>query len=186
MNLSPSPFRAALAGAIFAIAAGASAATASAQGISPNPGTGTGNGDRITANIVARELRAMGLPAEINTDNRGMPRVSTTIDNYKWAIFFYGCQREGEVGDRQCLSIQFFSGYTMTNPVSSITMNKWNTENRYARGYAFANNRGETGARIEVDASFGGTGADPAKMFRVYFNIMRHQTKEFRKLINFN
>ena len=31
-----------------------------------------------------------------------------------------------------------------------------------------------------------GTGADPARMFRAYFSMMKHQTTEFRKLINFN
>lgn len=192
MNIATTPLRARFAGAALALAlaAGPAGIAAAQQGISPNPGgpatTESGVNDRITANIVARELRALGLPAEVGTDNRGQPRVSTTVDGYKWAIFFYGCQNGGEAADRPCLSIQFFSGYTMNNPVSALTMNKWNTENRYARGYSFTNNRGETGARLEVDAAFGNTGGDPAKTFRIYFNIMKHQAAQFRKLINFN
>ena len=41
-------------------------------------------------------------------------------------------------------------------------------------------------ARISMDVMFSGTGADPARMFRAYFSMMKHQTTEFRKLINFN
>ena len=146
------------------------------------PSTGS---DRITAEIVARELRAMGLPAEVSAASDGDPRISTTVDNFKWAIFFYGCAKDGELAQRQCLSIQFFAGYSVTQPVSSLTMNKWNTENRYTRGYTASTDSGPA-ARISMDVMFGNTGADPAKNFRAYFNMMKYQTAQFRKLINFN
>lgn len=151
-----------------------------------DPGARRGSSDRITAALVMRELQAMGLPAELGTDTRGMPRVSTTVDGYKWAIFFYGCTPGASQADRECVSLQFFSGYTMNAKIPMEKMNKWNTENRYARGYLFVNDDGRGGARIEVDAVFEGTGADPAMMFRAYFKIMKHQVGEFRRLINFS
>lgn len=154
----------------------------------PGPPAGeqptTGASDRITAGIVARELRAMGLPAEVNTDSGGDPRIATTVDGYKWAIFFYGCPKTGDLEQRQCLSLQLFSGYTLQQPASSFTMNKWNSENRYTRGYTGTSDQGPA-ARISMDVMFGNTGADPVRNFRAYFNMMKHQNAEFRKLINF-
>jgi len=152
---------------------------------SDQPPPSPGGTDRITADIVARELKAMGLEAEISAASDGDPRISTTVDNYKWAIFFYGCAKEGELSQRSCLSLQFFSGYGMQQPVSAMTMNKWNAENRYTRGYTAQTDTGSA-ARISMDVMFGNTGGDPAKNFRAHFNMMKYQAAQFRKLINFN
>ncbi len=154
-------------------------------GDEPTPPSTPGAGDRVTAAIVARELRAMGYQAEVSAASDGDPRVSTTIDNFKWAVFFYGCAKQGDLEQRSCLSLQFFSGYTVSQPVSTFTMNKFNAENRYVRAYTAQTDSGQA-ARISMDVMFGGTGADPAKNFRVHLNMMKHQTTQFRKLINFN
>jgi len=82
------------------------------------------------------------------------------------------------------LSLQFFSGYSLSQPVSSLTMNKWNAENRYTRGYTATTDQGPA-ARISMDVMFANTGGEPARVFRAYFNMMKHQTTQFRKLINF-
>jgi hypothetical protein len=151
----------------------------------PQPPHVTGATDRINAAIVARELRAMGYQVEVNAGTDGDPRIATTVDGYRWAIFFYGCAKEGEIEQRSCLSIQFFSGYGMQQPVSAFTMNKWNSENRYTRAYTATTDSGPA-ARISMDVMFGNTGADPAKNLRAYFSMMKYQTTQFRKLINFN
>lgn len=149
----------------------------------PTPPSTTGS-DRITAAIVASELRAMGYTVEVTAGSDGDPRMTTTVDNYKWAIFFYGCPKTGAMEQRECLSIQFFSGYGVSRPVSAFTMNKWNSENRYTRAYTATTDQGPA-ARISMDVMFGNTGADPSKNFRSYFNMMKYQTDQFRKLINF-
>lgn len=149
------------------------------------PPPAPGAGDRVTAGIVMRELRALGYPAELSAASDGDPRVAVTIDGYKWAVFFYGCAKQGDLDQRSCLSLQFFSGYTVSQPVSTFTMNKFNAENRYIRAYTAQTDSGQA-ARISMDVMFGGTGADPAKNFRAHLNMMKHQTIQFRKLINFN
>ena len=169
--------------------------TYSAASTTPPPGPSTGEApttpstpgatDRITAGVVARELRAMGYQVEVTAGTDGDPRIATTVDSYKWAVFFYGCAKEGDLEQRSCLSIQFFSGYSVQQPVSAFTMNKWNSENRYTRGYTATTDSGPA-ARISMDVMFGNTGADPAKNLRAYFSMMKYQTAEFRKLINFN
>jgi hypothetical protein len=155
-----------------------------ATGDQPTPPPATGVGDRVTAGLIARELRAMGLPAEVSPDSGGDPRIATTVDTYKWAIFFYGCAKEGDLENRPCLSLQFFSGYSLSQPVSSLTTNKWNAENRYTRAYTATTDQGPA-ARISMDVMFGSTSGEPARVFRAYFNMMKHQTAQFRKLINF-
>jgi hypothetical protein len=161
-------------------------------GTTPSPSTSApptpppaATGDRVTPAVVLRELRALGYTAELATEDDGDPRVSTEVDGYKWGIFFYGCNKSGELEQRACLSLQFYSGYTLKEPVSSFTMNKWNAENRYTRAYTATPSSGPA-ARISMDVMFGGTGADPAKAFRATFDMMKRQSAEFRKLINFN
>ncbi len=156
-----------------------------ATGDQPVPPPAPGASDRITPGIVARELRAMGLTVEVTAGSDGDPNVSTTVDGYKWAVFFYGCAKEGELEQRSCLSLQFFSGYSVQQPVSSLTMNKWNAENRYTRAYTATTDSGPA-ARISMDVMFGNTGADAARNFRSHFDMMKYQTTQFRKLINFN
>ncbi len=167
-------------------AAGSAPSTPSpSTGDEPAPPPTPGAGDRVTAGIVMRELRAMGYQAELSTASDGDPRIAVTVDNYKWAVFFYGCAKQGDLDQRSCLSLQFFSGYTVSQPVSSFTMNKFNAENRYIRAYTAQTDSGQA-ARISMDVMFGGTGADPAKNLRVHLNMMKHQATQFRKLINFN
>jgi len=164
------------------------ASVAAAQGISEPGGSSSPDAtatDRVTAAIVARELRAMGLPADVIADSGDEPRVDTTVDRFKWSIFLYGCQKEGALAERPCLSLQFFSGYSMTTPVSALTTNKFNAENRYTRTYTATTARGHA-ARIAMDVMFANTGADPARLFRTAFTMMKHQNAQFRKLINFN
>jgi hypothetical protein len=162
-----------------------SAGTAPSTSAPPSPPPATATSDRVTPAIVLRELRALGYSAELATEDDGDPRVATEVDGFKWGIFFYGCNKSGELEQRACLSLQFYSGYTLKEPVSSFTMNKWNAENRYTRAYTATPDSGPA-ARISMDVMFGNTGADPAKAFRATFDMMKRQTGAFRKLINLN
>ena len=185
MTFESMPFRTVFTAGIFAATIGAALAQGISDAPAPNEAAPGTTADRITAAVAARELRAMNYTVEVATDTRGDPRLTTTVDGFKWAVFFYGCDKDGTLEERRCTSLQFFSGYTMNSPVSALTMNKWNAENRYTRSYTGTTD-GRSAARISMDVMFSGTGADPARMFRAYFSMMKHQTAEFRKLINFN
>jgi len=176
--------------ALLAAAALLGAGAAQAQGISepggparPNPGAAPAS-DRVSAGLVLRELRQSGATAEIGTDSRGEPRIDAKVESYNWAVFFYGCDKQGALEERLCSSVQFFSGYTMNNPISAVTTNKFNAENRFIRAYTAVVDQ-RFAARISMDVMFAGTGADPTRSFRSHFSMMKLQTAEFRKLINF-
>lgn len=149
------------------------------------PPTPARAGDRITAAIVMRELRTLGFQPQVSVDNAGVPRIAVNVDGYRWGILFYTCAVAGTPEERACTSMQFYSGYTMSGPVALATMNKWNTEKRFARGYSFVTSDGKPGARVEVDVYFASPSAEPGASFRAYYNIMKVQAAAFRKHIGF-
>ena len=149
---------------------------------SPSSPSATDTGDRITAAIIVKELKALGYSSTVDTDDSGDPRVNMSIDGHDWSIYFYDCA-SGPRDDRKCVSYQFYSGYTLQKAASQDTINKWNTEQRYAKAYTYVQRNGSHSARIEIDVRSAGTGADPARMFRAYFDIMKDKARQFRNTV---
>jgi len=139
-------------------------------------------GNGITAALAVKELVSMGYAAKIDQDESSDPRISTTVDGFQWSVYFYDCAN-GSLEQRVCASFQFYSGYTVRTGFPLETINKWNTEKRYARAYTYVQRDKTTNARVEIDALVAGTSADPAKTFRAYFTKMKNSTDGFRKLI---
>lgn len=146
--------------------------------------------DLISARIVMEETKALGYAATTDADESGDPRVNTAVDGHKWQIYFYDCDKTGDLEGRLCQSFQFFADNSMPAPVLVQTINRWNKEFRYAKAYIQqANEAGcatpkrSCAARIETDVQMMGTGADPAKTFRAYFAIFKRRADGFRKYI---
>jgi ABC-type proline/glycine betaine transport system substrate-binding protein len=139
-------------------------------------------GSGVSAAVISKVLKAMGYTAKINSDESGDPRVKTTVDGFKWDIFFYDCGT-GALEERGCASFQFYSGYTVPQGFSMQIINKWNTEKRYAKAYMQVLADKSNNARIEVDVLVAGTLADPAQMFRAFFAKMKVRAEEFRAVI---
>jgi len=141
--------------------------------------------ERISARIVANELRAMNYSARIDQDESGDPRVNTNVDGFDWQVYFYDCGT-GTLEDRGCVSYQFYSGYEVAAKFPLATINKWNTEKRYAKAYTYVQRDRSNSARIEIDVLVEGTGSDPAQSFRAYFVKMKNSAAEFRQAIGFH
>lgn len=150
----------------------------------PPPPAAAPTGDHISAAIIVRELKGLGIAATVDTDDSGDPRVTMTVDGYEWSIYFYGCA-PGARDERACTSYQFYSGYTLAQPLAADIINRWNTQQRYARAYTYVQRNGRHSARIEIDVRSAGTGADPGRTFRQHFEIMRDKSVQFRKTIGF-
>jgi hypothetical protein len=149
---------------------------------SPSSSPTTTAGDRIAAGIIVKELQALGYVSNVDTDDSGDPRVNMKIDGHDWSIYFYDCA-SGDRDSRQCTSYQFYSGYTTPQAVSADVINKWNTEQRYAKAYTYIQRNGSHSARIEIDVRSAGTGANPGQTFRIYFNTMKDKAALFRKTV---
>lgn len=151
--------------------------------------TASAANDKISAPIIARELRTLGHTAAIDADPSGDPRVNTEVDGRKWQIYFYDCDRQGLLEQRECESFQFFTDNNMLSTVSLQTINNWNRKTSYAKAYlqqkddAGCAAKGACSARIEVDVETAGTSVDPAQTFRTYFAIFRQRSTEFRNYI---
>jgi len=139
----------------------------------------------ISASLIVAELKALGHSADIDKDESGDPRVNTKVDGYAWSVYMYDCDA-GTLQDRQCTSFQFYSGYTPSKTTPLQTINKWNTEERYAKAYNYVLKGGKVSSRIEIDVLVRGTNADPAKTFRLYFERMKKKAIDFRKAIGFS
>ncbi len=186
---------------VAALALGMMTSAALAQVNTPRPGGGGGGGggggegggngdDRITAGIIANELRALGFNPSIDADDQGDPRVNVSVDGHKWQVYFYDCSGD-PLEDRRCLSFQFFADNGMPRPVPQELINKWNKEYRYAKAYLQQGNqpgcpdqRHGCAARIEIDVLTAGTGANPAHTFRAYFEVARRRAAGFRQYIH--
>ena len=174
---------------IFALATWSGLALAAEPGETPRPSspaaaTALTSGDRITAAIITKELKSLGYASTVDTDDSGDPRVNASIDGFDWSIYFYDCA-PGARDDRPCASYQFYSGYTLKQAISPDVINKWNTDIRYAKAYTYLQRDRSHSARIEIDVRSAGTGADPARTFRIYFDIMKNRAAEFRKTVGY-
>jgi hypothetical protein len=144
--------------------------------------------DSVSADIIMREIRAIGWLATDYEDASGDPRIETQIDRHNWAIVLHDCGTGG-LDQRRCQSLQFIIDTAMPSPVASELINKWNKEYRYARASLFQGNSigcpqpGNCTARIATDVMMTGTHGDPAKTFRAYFDILRRRSAGFRHYI---
>ncbi len=80
-------------------------------------------------------------------------------------IYFYDCAAGTDLENRACTSYQFYSGYQVPAAFPLATLNKWNTDKRYAKAYFFVQSDKTTSARIEIDVLVSGTGADPSRTY---------------------
>lgn len=158
------------------VAAAGTSAAVMAQGLEM---IGSDVTDGITADLISRELRAKGFPADIDTDDSGDPRVTTRIDGRQVQVYFYTCTK-GQLADRVCNSFQFFTRFQTSKTISLTAINDWNTKERYAKVYSYKPKSGPTVTHLEVDVHVKGTGAPPAQLFGTYLDIMQDRIERFQ------
>ena len=57
---------------------------------------------------------------------------------------------------------------------------------RFTRASVEKRDDGKINVSLEIDVIFADTGADAGRMFREYFDLMKHQAAQFRKFIDFS
>jgi Putative bacterial sensory transduction regulator len=86
--------------------------------------------DATSPQVIANLMQQAGYRAVVTTDNVGDPKIESSAAGADFSIYFYGCENA-----RNCLSIQFSSGYDMPNGVSLQTVNDWNATKRFSFAY---------------------------------------------------
>src|ERR1041384_7142042 len=79
---------------------------------------------------VVRALQGGGYAARLGVDKFGDPMITSGVNGTTFQIFFYNCTNHA-----QCATVQFHSGYDLSNPVSLETINAWNQSQRFGRAY---------------------------------------------------
>ena len=97
-------------------------------------------------------LQNAGYAAKLGTDTVGDPMISSSVGGTTFQIFFYNC-----VNHLNCATVQFHSGYDLTNPVSLERINTWNNTKRFARG--FLDKENDPILEMDVDLDDGGVSA---------------------------
>lgn len=77
---------------------------------------------------VANALREAGYKAELTTNDRGEPFISSSTNGESFTVEFYGCK-----GATDCGSFQFY-GYYKKDPLFTVAFaNEWNAAKRFLK-----------------------------------------------------
>lgn len=79
---------------------------------------------------VVRALQNGGYAAQLGVDKVGDPMITSAVNGTKFQIFFYNCANH-----RECATVQFHSGYDLTNGSTMEVINGWNSSERFGRAY---------------------------------------------------
>ena len=98
---------------------------------------------------VVRALQGGGYAARLGTDKVGDPMITSGVSGTTFQIYFYNC-----TDHRNCATVQFHSGYDLSNPVSLDRINEWNRSQRFGRAYLDKEN--DPILEMDVDLDDGG------------------------------
>jgi hypothetical protein len=79
---------------------------------------------------LVRALAAAGYKADRGTDKVGDPMITSALSGTTFQIYFYNC-----TDHENCPTVQFHSGYDLTDPASLDHVNAWNRGQRFGRAY---------------------------------------------------
>lgn len=80
---------------------------------------------------VMRAMQSEGFLVTRETADDGTPKLVSRVSDSQFQVYFYGCEDAGD----PCTSIQLSAGYDLSDAMSALTINQWNSENRYTRAY---------------------------------------------------
>lgn len=109
-----------------------------------------GSFSAATGSDIARVLSEAGYDAQAMRDNDGDPMIQGTIENLKFAIYFYRCNKQAQ--PEACMDLQFHSVFTNDANVGEEALNKYNRDNRF--GQAFFMQNGDIG--LDMSATLQG------------------------------
>jgi hypothetical protein len=98
---------------------------------------------------LVQALQGAGYTAKLGTDKVGDPMITSGVSGTSFQIFFYNC-----IDHKACATVQFHSGYDLTNPVSLERINEWNRGQRFGRAYLDKEN--DPILEMDVDLDDGG------------------------------
>jgi hypothetical protein len=102
---------------------------------------------------IVRALQNAGYKAQLGVDKVGDPMITSGFSGTAFQISFYNCTNH-----KECATVQFHSGYDLNTAPALASMNQWNREQRFGRGYL----DGENDPIMEMDVDLDDGGMSPA------------------------
>lgn len=98
---------------------------------------------------VVNAMQAAGYSAKLGKDKVGDPMITSASSGTNFTVFFYNC-----IDNKECATVQFWSGYNTKEPISLQQINAWNAGQRFAR--AFNDKEDDPVLEMDVDLDDGG------------------------------
>lgn len=111
--------------------------------------------------------------AELEFNDRGIPRIFAQTEGFNYGIFFYGCD-----GGRDCRSVVFSASFNMIEAPSMALMNDWNSGRIIGAA-------GVDGNRALLSHFVGLYGGVSPEVFRAVLNDWRIALRDFAGHIDF-
>jgi len=123
---------------------------------------------------IMKALQDAGYRATLSKDNGGDPLIKSGAAGVDFSVLFYNCTE-----NKDCKTIQFYAGFVKKG-LTLETMNKWNTNHRFARAYL----DDEKDPRIEMDLDLDNGGMSAA-LFKANIATWESLLGDFQKAIDF-
>lgn len=101
--------------------------------------------------VVMQAIQDFGLKATIGTDNDGDPKISSSISDSKFSVYFYGCK-----DNENCASVMLKAGYNLNDGMTASKINEWNRKKRFSKAYI--DDEGDPFLEMDVNLAFDGVG----------------------------
>lgn len=111
--------------------------------------------------------------AEIETDNKGDPKIVGRIEGSKYVVLFYGCTAAAD-----CKSIQFVVSWRAKDKMALEKINKYNDDKRF--GKAYLDKDGDPTLEFDVNLVGGVT----RKNFEETYDWWKTSLVQFAKFLN--
>lgn len=98
---------------------------------------------------IVRVLQNKGYRAELTKDETGDPMIRSASSGTDFLVMFYNCKE-----NRNCATVQFYSGFSEFKNGSVAAINEWNAKNRFGRAYV--SDKGTARLEMDLDLDDGG------------------------------
>lgn len=123
---------------------------------------------------VMQAMQDFGLKVTIGTDNDDDPKITSSISDSKFFVYFYGCK-----DNTNCASLMFKAGYNLNTGITALKINEWNRKKRFAKAYI--DDEGDPFLEMDVNLAYGG--ADD-KNFADTLDWWRLSVEDFEEFID--
>lgn len=121
--------------------------------------------------------KANGFNPEMTTKKDENPSFRITVNGTKSLVLFMNCDDDGA----NCKTVQFYAGFSVTEPISLDHINNWNRDKRFARAYVDL----ELDPVLEMDLDLDFNGL-PSENVAEAFTLWRSLLSEYESFVRNN